>query len=138
MTLDLVRLLIDFGLVVLIWMVQLIVYPSFLYYTQTNLCGWHKRYTANLSIIVMPLMFGQLGIYAFQAILLPTLFSITGFAIVILLWAITFIQFVPLHRAISEQRATQRTLRALVLRNWIRTGLWSLLSIWSIWSYLNT
>ncbi|MFT7429007.1 MAG: hypothetical protein ACI9IZ_001504, partial [Nonlabens sp.] len=40
--LDLLQLLVDFGLVVLIWIVQLIIYPSFLYYGSKTLNKWHK------------------------------------------------------------------------------------------------
>ena len=57
MSLDLARLLIDFGFVVLIWAVQLVIYPSFGFYAKANLFEWHKSYTARVTYIVLPLMF---------------------------------------------------------------------------------
>ena len=50
----------DFGLLVLIWMVQLVVYPGFKYYQRERLLEWHARYTSRISYIVGPLMLGQL------------------------------------------------------------------------------
>ena len=66
MSIAVLRLGIDFGLVVLIWMIQLIVYPSFLHYTTTNLIKWHRKYTPLIGYIVGPLMLLQLGISIYQ------------------------------------------------------------------------
>ena len=41
MTIDIARVIIDFGAVVLIWMVQLVVYPSFTYFQKKELMDWH-------------------------------------------------------------------------------------------------
>ena len=59
---EITRLLLDFGLCILIWMVQLVVYPSFLFFSFNNLFTWHKTYTKAIALIVIPLMLGQLGI----------------------------------------------------------------------------
>jgi hypothetical protein len=58
------RQLIDFGLVVLLWLVQWIIYPSFLQVAPERLVKWHAQYTQRMGYIVMPLMFGQLFIRA--------------------------------------------------------------------------
>jgi len=47
MSIPLIRLLFDFGLLVLIWLVQLVIYPSFLYYEQDNLKRWHENIRKN-------------------------------------------------------------------------------------------
>ncbi|MFT6745260.1 MAG: hypothetical protein ACJAR8_001821, partial [Bacteroidia bacterium] len=65
MDFDTARLIVDFGLVVLIWMVQLIVYPSFLFYKDTELITWHTKYTPRITKIVAPLMFAQLSLSVF-------------------------------------------------------------------------
>ena len=62
---DLLQLLVDFGLVVLIWIVQLIIYPSFLYYNSNTLSKWHKTYTGRITTIVAPLMIAQIAIAAY-------------------------------------------------------------------------
>ena len=136
MTIELIRLLIDFGLVILIWMVQLNIYPSFRYYTREDLVRWHQKYTLGIAVIVIPLMFGQLGIYGYQLFESQALFPILGFAIVILQWILTFAIFVPLHNAIGQNLHSEQTLRKLVKRNWWRTILWTALFVWSLFEYL--
>ena len=50
------RTVIDGGLLVLIWMVQRIVYPSFLEIHEDRLQAWHARYMPAIGSIVGPLM----------------------------------------------------------------------------------
>lgn len=136
MTIELARLLIDFGLVILIWMVQLNIYPSFLYYAREDLVQWHQKYTVGIAVIVIPLMFGQLGIYGYQLFQSQSFFPILGFTIVILQWILTFSVFVPLHNAIGQNLHGEKTLQYLVKRNWWRTLLWTGLFVWSLIEYI--
>ena len=129
MTVAIIRLLLDFGLVVLIWMIQRIVYPSFLHYTAENLIIWHKEYTSRFSVIVIPLMIGQLGISIYQAIIVTNLYTVVSLVIVIIIWLSTFLQFVPIHAIISKGQVNEKTLNSLVSKNWLRTFLWSLLFV---------
>jgi hypothetical protein len=131
MSLDTIGLLIDFGLVVLIWMIQIVVYPSFLYYNSENLVRWHQKYTQNFSPIVIPLMFGQLGISLYQLIVSTRLYSLVHFIIVVLLWVSTFVQFVPIHTTIAKGKVNEKILISLVRKNWIRTALWTFLFLFS-------
>ena len=50
MDLQSVRLLLDFGLMVLIWIVQLVIYPGLCYYKSEDLGNWHKIYTGRIGI----------------------------------------------------------------------------------------
>ncbi len=136
MTIELTRLLIDFGLVILIWMVQLNIYPSFLFFAREDLVQWHQKYTLGIAVIVIPLMFGQLGIYGYQLFESQAFFPILGFAIVILQWILTFAIFVPLHNAIGKNLHSDRTLQNLVKHNWWRTLLWTGLFVWSLLEYV--
>lgn len=129
-----IRLLFDTGLCVLIWMIQLVVYPSFLYYNNENLVSWHKKYTAGLSLVVIPLMFGQLGITVYQLKQLPVLENGIHLALVLAVWIITFIQFVPIHGKIAKGNSTPTLLKKLVCSNWWRTALWTLTFFWSLYS----
>ena len=131
MDLELARVLLDFGLVVLIWMVQLLIYPSFSHLPPNALLKWHSCYTPNMAMIVMPLMFGQLIAYTIQVFQVQTVFSICGMLVVLTLWISTFLQFVPLHQDISTASFTDKTLDLLVSRNWIRVLLWTGLFVWS-------
>ena len=47
-------LLTDFGLVVLIWIVQLIIYPAFYVVADNNFAAWHKKYMSLISYLVIP------------------------------------------------------------------------------------
>ena len=125
-------LLIDAGLVVLIWMVQLVVYPSFTYYPPKNLIEWHQKYTTGIAVIVIPLMLAQLVLAIVAVFYQPNFVSLFTLLIVIFLWIFTFISFAPLHFKISEGKPNQQLLQLLIRRNWIRTFLWSSLFLFHL------
>ncbi|MAJ50932.1 MAG: hypothetical protein CMB82_04875, partial [Flammeovirgaceae bacterium] len=78
MSITLIRLLFDIGTLVLIWLVQLVIYPSFLFFERKNLKLWHDKYTKKVSFVVLPLMIGQFiiaGIHLFNNISAFTLGS---------------------------------------------------------------
>ncbi len=129
MFIDIFRLLIDFGLVILIWLVQLVVYPSFLYYNTDNLVVWHRKYTSLIGYIVLPLMLLQLGITMYQITHATNLYTISSIVIVGLIWIATFTQIVPIHNTISKGTVSDRILFSLVKKNWTRTFLWTILFI---------
>jgi DMSO reductase anchor subunit len=132
MSVTILRLLIDFGLLVLIWIVQRIVYPGFLYYNTKDLINWHRTYTSRFTFIVMPLMLGQLGISIYQLITEIDLYTVMSLIIIILIWLSTFLQFVPIHAKISKGKVSQKMLNSLVKKNWIRTFLWTALFLYSM------
>jgi len=134
MSITIIQLLLDFGLVVLIWIIQRIVYPSFLYYNTENLVAWHRIYTSRFSAIVIPLMLGQLGLCIYQVITLSSLYTFISLVIIILIWIATFSQFVPIHSKISQGIVNEKMLISLVKKNWIRTVLWTLLFLYSFFN----
>ena len=136
MTSTIARLLIDFGLVILIWMIQLMVYPSFKHFSNDELLKWHKKYTFRIACMVIPLMLVQLFIYGYQVLKFQTTYHILGIGIVLLIWIITLLKFVPLHTEILNNTHTSKTLTKLVRKNWGRTGLWTVLLILSILEFL--
>jgi uncharacterized protein YacL len=136
MEINTVRLLFDTGLLVLICMVHLLVYPSFAYYDKEILVIWHKRYAFGLSLIVIPLMFGQLITASMQWFNTPSAETLISVLLVISVWILTFIQFVPLHKKIAANKATPALLQRLVGRNWWRTILWTVIFCWSIYTNL--
>jgi len=137
MDINIIKLLFDAGLFVLIWMVQLVVYPSFLYYEKQNLVKWHNHYAKGLAIIVIPLMFGQLIIAIFQLVQLSSIENIISLLMVCAVWISTFVQFVPIHNKITKHKATEKLLKQLVNSNWLRTLLWTLLFGWSLYFNCN-
>ena len=128
---EITRLLLDFGLCILIWMVQLIVYPSFAFYNNTQLLTWHKTYTKAIALIVIPLMLGQLGIVKYQVFLTQNTYTLVSIVFVVFLWGITLLKFAPMHQQISEGNTQIQLLKTLVQMNWIRTIIWTLLFVLS-------
>ena len=119
--------LVDFGLFVFIWNIQLVVYPSFRYFSTDSLLKWHETYTGAVSTIVMPLMITQLTLHAWRVY---DSFSLSNLLLLLLAmstWAVTFVIFVPLHNKISLGYELKENLVSLVSYNWIRTALWSLI-----------
>ena len=132
---EITRLLLDFGLCILIWMVQLIVYPSFAFYNNTQLLKWHKTYTKAIALIVIPLMLGQLGIVIYQVFLAQNTFTLISIVLVVLLWGITLLKFAPMHQQISKGNTQIHLLKTLVQMNWIRTIIWTLLFVLSTYRF---
>jgi len=125
MELSLVKLLCDFGLVVLIWMVQLLIYPSFKHMSSESLLAWHDEYSKGISIIVVPLMLGQLllsGLLLMREISTYRAFDVF---LVVTVWVVTFGIFVPIHSAIANNRFSRQLLQGLVIKNWMRTIIWT-------------
>ncbi len=137
MTLLHLRLLFDLGLVVLIWLVQLTIYPSFSFFSATELNAWHSEYVQNISFVVIPLMFGQLILACIMVYQKRTAYTSGSFILVLLAWILTFVIFMPLHNQISSGTYTNETLESLVTQNWLRTGVWNLLFIWGVFNYRN-
>jgi len=137
MSLAIIRLLFDAGLLVLIWMVQMVVYPSFTFYNQDNLKRWHDKYTRQITFVVMPLMFGQLAAISGQLWEEVTWYTVLSGVFVFLLWSSTFLKFVPLHNRITKDNFDNKTLDDLVRYNWGRTVLWSALFLISVVAFLS-
>jgi hypothetical protein len=119
------KLLFDFGLVILIWMTQLIVYPSFSEYSESALLSWHPAYTIRITIIVVPLMFGQLGMHILDLIRDQNKWKILAFILIILAWANTFFFAVPLHNQIAAGVNVTEAAADLVTVNAYRTFFWT-------------
>ena len=117
--------LIDFGLLVFIWTIQLVVYPGFRYFSADSLLKWHGNYTNAVSMIVMPLMIGQVALHSWRLYDSAAPVNFLTLLLVLGTWAVTFVIFVPLHNRISLNQELTLTLTNLVAYNWIRTALWS-------------
>ncbi len=137
MNVELLRILFDFGLVVLIWLVQLTIYPAFQFYQKENLLKWHQKYTFGISIVVIPLMFGQLILTTIQLFKEQNTFTVISIILIVLVWAITFSQFMPMHSKIAKGESSNALLQKLTNLNWLRTSIWSLLFIWSLVHFVN-
>ena len=135
MDLELFRIIVDTALCTLIWLVQIVIYPGFLYYNESDLKKWHRTYTGRITVIVMPLMLGQLFLYVFLSYSQATFDSFVGLGLVVMVWAVTFFISVPLHAKIDTLADTTITRKKLVHTNWMRTIAWTLVLALSIINY---
>jgi hypothetical protein len=135
MNLELLKIVVNTGLFVLIWTVQLVVYPGLCYYNDTDIKRWHQVYTNRITVIVLPLMFSQLALYATTSYLRPGYVSIGLLVLVLLNWGVTFLLAVPLHNVIGSAAPCHQERQQLVKVNWIRTALWTIIFIISITYY---
>ena len=126
---DQLRILLDFGLFILIWLVQLIIYPSFRYCEFAHLRSWHNAYTGWITVFVVPLMFGQVGVVLWQLGFDFSLWHAMSAALVLGCWVVTFCWSVPQHSKIAAATDRSRSdpaIHQLVLSNWPRTLGWTL------------
>ena len=121
--------LLNFGLVVLIWLVQLIIYPGLALYPVDRLLLWHARYTRLIPFFVVPLMLGQLGWLAVAAYQGGGAAVNAMLVLVLLCWAVTFKYSVALHRRITDRQDPAGAVRLLILTNWPRSVLWTVVCL---------
>jgi hypothetical protein len=120
---------------VLIWTVQLVIYPSFCYSNEADIKRWHRIYTQRVTIIVLPLMMSQLGLYIYAFLQDMSLVLLASLLLVLLNWAITFFVAVPLHGQIDAEEDSFAAREKLVKVNWSRTVLWTLILIINLATY---
>jgi len=77
-------------------------------------------------------MLGQLAIIGAQLWKNATWYTLLSGVLVFLLWGSTFLKFVPLHIRIASGDFEEKTLDDLVLYNWGRTVLWTVLFLISV------
>ena len=119
--------LVNFGMCVVLWLVQLVIYPSFLRVEPSELIAWHKAYTFRVSFVILPLMLGQLVITILSVWEDPSILEWVAFTFVLVCWILTFFVSVPLHRKIEQNDITRETRQKLITTNWPRTILWSVI-----------
>ena len=126
----------SWALCTLIWLIQILHYPSFSFVHPDHFPTFHAFHSQRISLIVLPLMVVELGSSIYLAWHLHSIWLVSLF-LVILIWMSTFLIQVPLHGKLSA-RKDQRHIEKLVRTNWIRTFLWSLKAILISYLYLTT
>ncbi len=115
---------IDFGLVILILIVQMIIYPSFRHYDLTVLKNIHSSYARTITMIVMPLMLSQICIKSWMIFTAFGWLECIGFVLVLFTWVITFLAAVPIHQGLDRFSSSLEFSQKLVKVNGYRTILW--------------
>jgi hypothetical protein len=123
----------SFALCGLIWTIQLVHYPIFNYINAEHFGGAMGFHQQRISYIVIPLMAGELVTSATLVYISDTLFTLhlAGLAAVVLIWLITLLLMVPLHKQLTKGYSPQKV-RIVIRANWVRTVLWTLKSLFGI------
>jgi hypothetical protein len=115
-------------LVGLIWTIQVVHYPSFLYVGTNDYMAFHNFHMGAITLIATPLMIMEV-LFAFLSLKFhnyqssKTTFCV--FFILIAIWLTTFFITVPIHNQLLVTK-NEQFIHKLVLMNWIRTFLWTL------------
>jgi hypothetical protein len=117
------------GMVGLIWIIQLVHYPLFAR-IHDDFTSYAKEHVKRISWVVIPLMLIEaicsvwlLGFWNSFDTRTKALFG-SSLVILILVWASTFLIQVPCHERLMIERDEQ-TIQKLVQTNWIRTLGWT-------------
>lgn len=112
----------------LIWVVQLVHYPSFHYVGHEDFKAFQLHHVNSIDKIVIPVMVAEIST-SFGLAWIDGFLSLNaaGFYIVILIWASTGLFSVPAHTKLESSK-NEDAINKLVSTNWIRTILWSIKS----------
>ena len=120
-------LAIDFGMFVLIWLVQLVIYPVLEEVSIEKFSKWHEVYCRRIAYVVLPLMVAQLFEAAASCFFLGGGLEWTKLACVLAVWLFTFLVSARCHQKLSKKGKDSVIIGRLISTNWFRTLLWSLI-----------
>ena len=120
------NLAISWGLFILIWLVQLIIYPGFHRIPAELFVSYHRWYVIRISAVVLPLMVAELILTIWWVLSdAYSPMSLSAGFFVSIVWLSTFLLQVPIHNRLKAGKENKRIQR-LVATNWIRTAAWSM------------
>ncbi|MFC1834610.1 hypothetical protein ACFL2Q_07745 [Thermodesulfobacteriota bacterium] len=124
--LHIVRNLFDFGIVIVVWLAQAIMYPGLAHIERNAFVSWHRQYSSRIAFFVIPLLCGQAIILGIMIYFGGGVLTILSAAIIFLCWASTFGLSVPCHAKLQRTGKDLSVIRRLVLTNLVRTILWTI------------
>ena len=128
-------LVIDFGMLLVIWIVQIIIYPSLSIIEDSGFSDWHRRYCSKIGFFVLPLMTAQFLESSGAVFFVGSILDWCKFVTVILALLVTFAISAPCHRKLTKLGRNHAVLDRLSATNWFRTVLWSSAFILSFIKY---
>ena len=120
-----VNLLSTSVMVGVIWVIQLLHYPSFHFINDQKYIEFQHFHMQRISFIVVPVMLIELASALLLAYFFESSLTIILLALVLGIWAITFIFFTNMHQKLTDGY-NHSIVDRLVQINWSRTALWSL------------
>jgi hypothetical protein len=122
-----------FFLTGLIWVVQLVHYPTFLFVAETRFTQFHRFHSQRITWVVAPMMLLEIGTGAALWWILGGPFWLINVVSIALTWLSTGLVSVPIHNRLSPGR-DERFIHRLIKTNWLRTATWSARSV--VWLFL--
>jgi hypothetical protein len=118
-------LAIDLSMFIIIWLVQLILYPAFLHIAEDKFRIWHKIYCKRISYLVLPLMLAQLFESLAACFFIGSHLEWMKLGCVLSVWLFTFLISAPCHQKLTEFGKVEAEISTLISTNWYRTWIWS-------------
>lgn len=114
-------------MVAIIWMVQILHYPSFLFVDKQQYTEFQHFHMKKISYIIVPIMLLELfsGFGILFYIEKAQLSLYTSLTLLVLIWVITGLFFTKYHTELSK-KYNRNTILRLIRFNWIRTILWTI------------
>ena len=134
-SLFLAHLFATFFLTGLIWVIQLVHYPSFHYiaFDRDQFSKFHTFHSRQISLIVVPMMALELFTAICLFYLEPSTLWVLNLLSILMIWKTTFLVSVPLHNKLSQPSLSDDDLKKhiskLVASNWARTTIWTARSL---------
>ena len=113
----------------LIWLVQLVVYPAFRVVEEERFTHWHHAYMRTISFIVIPLMTAQAGLVAIRCATHPNTTTLLTLLALVGAWITTFAFSVPCHNKLQADGKDDAAISRLIATNWIRTAAWTVVLV---------
>ena len=114
-------------MVAIIWMVQILNYPSFLFVDKKQYTEFQQFHMKKISYIIVPIMllelFSGFGILFYIEKAQLSLYA--SLTLLVLIWVITGLFFTKYHTELSK-KYNRNTILRLIRFNWIRTVLWTI------------
>lgn len=120
------RLITDSGMFILIWLVQIIIYPTFRDIREERFVAWHRHYVNAIGFFVIPMMLLQLGSTGFECYLTRSLPDLLALMMLAGAWMVTFTLSAPCHKKLQKVGQDEHLITYLIRTNWLRTIFWSL------------
>ncbi|TGM73506.1 hypothetical protein EHQ96_00995 [Leptospira levettii] len=112
-------------MVAVIWIIQILHYPTFFYINESDFSKFHEFHSSRITWIVAPLMFLELVSASFLWYLeMNSIFYRLNLVLAIFVWFVTFFVSVPIHNQLLKGKDLNQ-IKRLVFTNWIRTGVWT-------------
>jgi hypothetical protein len=126
-----------FAMVGVIWIIQLVHYPAFLWVDRKRFREFSRFHADSITPVVLPLMVTEAGSACgllwnawkrldgstdAAGLLNLQLLNVASVAVV---WLWTFVVSVPCHERLASEGWDESTIRWLIRSNWVRTFVWT-------------